>query len=347
MEVISDDLGGAFWLLLAIKIGLILAVVMPGALAIIFGELKISAHMQSRMGPYFAGGRWGWAQPLADGLKFMQKEDLVPDAADARVYRLAPYVVLMGTFATFVVIPFGPDLVARNLDLGIFYLLAVSSLSTLGVLMAGWSSGNKYSLIGGLRAAAQLIAYELPLVLAVVGVAIQAETLSLSGIVNAQASWQWFGASPEWVNLIPPYMILQCLGLGIFVVASLAELSRIPFDMPIAESELTMGYLTEYSGLRFTMFFLGEYAGMVSLAAVASTLFLGGYWLPWVSVGMLNILGPFVLLSKVMVLAFIFIWLRWTFPRLREDQLQVIAWKWLIPLALFNILITGFLKVVI
>ena len=213
--------------------------------------------------------------------------------------------------------------------------------------MAGWSSGNKYSLIGGLRAAAQLIAYELPLVLAVVGVAIQAETLSLSGIVNAQADWQWFGAFPEWVNLIPPYMILQFLGFGIFIVASLAELSRIPFDMPIAESELTMGYLTEYSGLRFTMFFLGEYAGIVSLAAVASTLFLGGYWLPWVDADTLNILGPVVLLSKVGLLAFIFIWLRWTFPRLREDQLQTIAWKWLIPLALFNILLTGFMKVVI
>lgn len=336
-----------FWLLLVIKILLILGVMMPGALVIIFGELKISAHMQSRIGPYFAGGRFGWAQPLADGLKFLQKEDLVPAAADATVYKLAPYVVLAGTLATFVIIPFGPDLVARDLDLGIFYLLAVSSLSTLGVLMAGWSSGNKYSLIGGLRAAAQLIAYELPLVLAVVGVAIQAESLSLNRIVDAQAGWEWFGVAPEWVNIIPPYMILQAIGLSIFIVASLAELSRIPFDMPIAESELTMGYLTEYSGIRFTMFFLGEYAGMVALAAVASTLFLGGYWLPWLSQDALNVVGPVVLLSKVMLLAFIFIWLRWTFPRLREDQLQTIAWKWLIPAALFNIVLTGFFKVVV
>jgi NADH-quinone oxidoreductase subunit H len=334
------------WLLLLVKIGLILAVVLPGALVVIFGELKISAHMQSRIGPYFAGGRYGWAQPLADGLKFMQKEDLVPAAADSTVYKLAPYVVLMGTLATFVVIPFGPDLVPENLDLGIFYLLAVSSLSTLGVLMAGWSSGNKYSLIGGLRAAAQLIAYELPLVLAVVGVAIQAQTLSLTGIVEAQAAWRWFDAAPEWVNLVSPYLILQIAGFTIFVVASLAELSRIPFDMPIAESELTMGYLTEYSGLRFTMFFLGEYAGMVGLAAVASTLFLGGYWLPGVSEDVLNVLGPVVVLSKVLLLSFVFIWLRWTFPRLREDQLQTIAWKWLIPAALLNILVTGFFKVV-
>ncbi|NND04686.1 MAG: NADH-quinone oxidoreductase subunit NuoH [Acidimicrobiia bacterium] len=319
---------------------------LPGALVIIFGELKISAHMQSRIGPYFAGGRFGWAQPLADGLKFMQKEDLVPADADDKVYKLAPYIVLMGTLALFVVLPFGPETVARDLDLGIFYVLAVSSLSTLGVLMAGWSSANKYSLIGGLRAAAQLIAYELPLVLAVIGVAIMAGSLSLNDIVVAQANWQWFDTLPTWVNIIPPYMILQGVGLVIFLTASLAELSRIPFDMPIAESELTMGYLTEYSGLRFTMFFLGEYAGMVAMAAVAATLFLGGYWLPWLSDDVLNFIGPVVLLTKVMLIAFVFIWLRWTFPRLREDQLQTIAWKWLIPAGLANIVITGFFKVV-
>ncbi len=235
---------------------------------------------------------------------------------------------------------------ARDLDLGIFYVLAVSSLSTLGVLMAGWSSANKYSLIGGLRAAAQLIAYELPLVLAVIGVAIMAGSLSLNEIVTAQASWQWFDWTPTWLNIIPPYMILQGVGLVIFLTASLAELSRIPFDMPIAESELTMGYLTEYSGLRFTMFFLGEYAGMVAMAAVAATLFLGGYWVPWLSEDALNFVGPVVLLTKVMLIAFVFIWLRWTFPRLREDQLQTIAWKWLIPAGLVNIVVTGLFKVV-
>ena len=335
-----------FWLELLIKVALVLGVMLPGALVIIFGELKISAHMQSRIGPYFAGGRFGWAQPLADGLKFMQKEDLVPADADDKVYKLAPYIVLMGTLALFVVLPFGPETVARDLDLGIFYVLAVSSLSTLGVLMAGWSSANKYSLIGGLRAAAQLIAYELPLVLAVIGVAIMAGSLSLNDIVTAQANWQWFDTFPTWFNIIPPYMILQAVGFVIFLTASLAELSRIPFDMPIAESELTMGYLTEYSGLRFTMFFLGEYAGMVAMAAVAATLFLGGYWLPGLSDDVLNFIGPVVLLTKVMLIAFVFIWLRWTFPRLREDQLQTIAWKWLIPAGLANIVVTGFFKVV-
>ncbi len=331
-----------FWLALVVKVVAILAVMLPAALVIIFGELKISAHIQSRIGPYFAGGRWGWAQPLADGLKFLQKEDLVPAAADATVYKLAPYVVLMGTLATFVIIPFGPDLVPENLDLGIFYLLAVSSLSTLGVLMAGWASGNKYSLIGGLRAAAQLIAYELPLVLAAVAVAVQAGTMSLSGIVEAQATGEIFG-----LNIHLPYVLTgQVIGFAIFLVASLAELSRTPFDMPIAESELTMGYLTEYSGIRFTMFFLGEYAGMVSLAAVAATLYLGGYWVPGLSGDVLNFVGPVILLGKVLLLAFIFIWMRWTFPRLREDQLQTLAWKWLIPAALVNIVVTAVFKVV-
>ncbi len=334
-----------FWVELLIKVGLALAIMLPVALVVIFGELKISAHMQSRVGPYFAGGRWGWAQPLADGLKFMLKEDLVPADADERVYKLAPYIVLMGTLALYVVIPIGPDAVARNLDLGVFYVLAVSSLSTLGVLMAGWSSANKYSLIGGLRAAAQLIAYELPLVLAVIAVAVQAGSLSLNEIVVAQASFQWFDVAPTWLNVISPFMILQVVGLVIFLVASLAELSRIPFDMPIAESELTMGYLTEYSGLRFTMFFLGEYAGLVSMAAIAATLFMGGYWIPWVSEDVLNFVGPVVLLSKVMLIAFVFIWLRWTFPRLREDQLQNIAWKWLIPAGLINIVATAIFKV--
>ena len=245
----------------------------------------------------------------------------------------------MGTVATFVIIPFGPDIVVSDLDVGIFYLLAVSSLGTLGVLMAGWSSGNKYSLIGGLRAAAQLIAYELPLVLAVIGVAIQANTLSLTGIVEAQSSQEVFG-----LGIHLPYVLTgQVIGFTIFIIASLAELSRTPFDMPIAESELTMGYLTEYSGLRFTMFFLGEYAGLISLAAVASTLFLGGYWLPGVPSDILNVLGPLILITKVLGLAFVFIWLRWTFPRLREDQLQSLAWRWLIPGALLNIVITSFL----
>ncbi|MFH1104009.1 MAG: NADH-quinone oxidoreductase subunit NuoH, partial [Actinomycetota bacterium] len=335
-----------FWWLLLIKL-LVVGIFIPTfSLVLIFAELKISAHMQSRIGPYFAGGRWGWAQPLADGLKFMQKEDLVPADADRPVFKVAPMVVLMGTLAVFVIVPFSPDLIVRDLDLGVFYALAAGSVGTVGVLMAGWSSANKYSLMGGLRAAAQLIAYELPLVLAVVGVVIAAGTMSMGGIVAAQVE-PWFHIGTFGVRL--PFILQgQVVGFVIFMIASLAELSRTPFDMPIAESELVMGYLTEYSGIRFTMFFLAEYAGMFSMSAIAATLFLGGYYLPGLPIddGAMYVLGPLVLIGKVVFLVFVMIWMRWTFPRLREDQLQSLAWRWLIPLSLANILVTAVFKVV-
>ena len=334
-----------FWVLLALKVAVVAAVVPAVSLVFIFAELKISAHMQSRIGPYFAGGRWGWAQPLADGLKFMQKEDLVPEDADRPVFKFAPMIVLMSMLAVFVIVPFSPKLVVRDLDLGVFYALAAGSFGTIGVLMAGWSSANKYSLIGGLRAGAQLIAYELPLVLAVVGVVIQAGTMSFNGIVAAQAA-PVFTIGEFAVHL--PYLFQgQVIGFAIFIIAMLAELNRTPFDMPIAESELVMGYLTEYSGLRFTMFFLAEYAGMFSMSAIAATLFLGGWYLPGLSLGALEFLGPVILMAKVSFLVFVIIWFRWTFPRLREDQLQSIAWRWLIPLALLNILGTAVAKVVL
>jgi NADH-quinone oxidoreductase subunit H len=334
-----------FALLLSAKVLVALGLMLGVSLVLIYAELKWSAHMQSRVGPWYVGGRWGWAHPLAEALKFLQKEDLVPDDADDKVFRLAPYVMLAGTVAIFVVIPIGPTTVARDLDLGIFYVLAISSLSTLGVLMAGWGSGNKYSLIGGVRAGAQLIAYELPLVLALVAVAIQAGTLSLSGIVAAQAAPLFTVGG---VDISLPFVLSgQIIGFSIFLIASLAELNRTPFDLPLAESELTMGYLTEYSGLRFTMFFLGEYAGMVSMAAIISTVYLGGYWMPGLSEDALDWLGPFILLAKIFFVLFLYIWFRWTWPRIREDQLQTLAWKWLVPLTLLNIVATATLKVVL
>jgi NADH-quinone oxidoreductase subunit H len=242
-----------------------------------------------------------------------------------------------------VVIPFSPTLVVQDLDIGIFYALAISSISTIGVLVAGWSSANKYSLMGGLRAAGQLIAYELPLVLAVVGVVIMSGTMSLNGIVDAQAGWL---SETGWTGGLP-FVVPQLAGFVIFMIAALAELSRIPFDMPIAESELVMGYVTEYSGFRFLFFFLAEFANMFSMSAIAATLFLGGYYVPWVSDSVLAVIGPAVLTMKVFGLVFIMIWFRWTFPRFREDQLQSLAWKWLIPLSLLNIVATGFFKVVV
>ncbi len=334
-----------FALMAAFKIVAALALMLGVTLVLIYSELKVSAHMQSRVGPYYAGGRWGWAQPLAEALKFLQKEDLVPDDADDKVFRLAPYVMVAGIIATFVVIPIGPTTVARDLDIGIFYLLAISSLSTLGVLMAGWGSGNKYSLIGGVRAGAQLIAYELPLVLALSAVAIQAGTLSLTGIVEAQAQPIWTIGG---LDIALPFVLSgQIVGFTVFIIASLAELNRTPFDLPLAESELTMGYVTEYSGLRFSMFFLGEYAGMVSMAAIISTVYLGGYWMPGLSDDVLDFVGPFILLGKMVFVLFLYIWFRWTWPRIREDQLQSLAWKWLIPITLLNIAGTAIAKVVL
>ncbi|MFZ0492938.1 MAG: NADH-quinone oxidoreductase subunit NuoH [Acidimicrobiia bacterium] len=323
-----------FYLELAIKLVVIFAIVPTTALVIGYAELKLSSHMQSRIGPYYAGVRWGWAQLLADGFKFLQKEDIIPDNADRPVFALAPVMVMISTVAVFMIIPFGPSgyAIGRDVDMGIFYAMAISSVGTLGALMAGWSSGNKYSLIGGLRAGGQLIAYELPLVLGVVGVIIQAGTLSMQGIVEAQIAQGW------------PFAFTQFVGLFLFLIAALAEMNRTPFDMPIAESELVTGYLTEYSGFRFLLFFLAEYANIFAYSAIAATLFLGGWGFWGISTAWA---GPFILLAKTFALAFVVIWFRWTFPRFREDQLQSLAWRWLVPIALANIAVTAILKVVI
>lgn len=329
------DLFSNFWVSLGGKLLLVALMIPLIGMVIGFAEMKLSAKMQYRVGPYFAGGRWGWAQLIADGVKFFQKEDIVPTDADQPVFRAAPILVLIGTVALFVVIPFGPSLIFQDLDVAIFYALAISSLGTIGVLMAGWSSANKYSLIGGLRAAGQLIAYELPLVLAVVGPVILAGTMSMQGIVQAQ------------IDAGFPYVVVQIVGFVVFMIAALAELIRIPFDMPIAESELVMGYVTEYSGFRFLFFFLAEFANMFTMSAIAVTLFLGGWWLPGIPTETLEFAGPIILMAKVFVLVFAMIWFRWTFPRFREDQLQGLAWKWLVPLALLNIAGTAILKVIL
>lgn len=325
-----------FWWLLAIKLAVAAAVVPVIGMVIGYAEMKLSAHMQSRVGPYFAGGRFGWAQLIADGVKFIQKEDIIPEEADRPVFKWAPALVMLGTMALLVIVPFHPSPrygIVRDLEVGIFYALAISSVSTIGVLMAGWSSANKYSMIGGLRAAGQLIAYELPLVLATVGVVIQAGTMSMQGIVSAQVAQGW------------PFMLTQFVGFAIFMIATLAELTRLPFDMPIAESELVMGYVTEYSGFRFLFFFLAEFANMFSMSVIAVTLFLGGYGL-W-GINPDTLLSPIIVFAKVGALVFLMIWLRWTLPRLREDQLQTLAWKWLIPIAIVNIIVTAVLKVVL
>jgi NADH-quinone oxidoreductase subunit H len=327
----------------ALKVGVVLSLIPAGA--IILGYvflLKMMSHMQSRLGPMEAGPH-GVLQLVADGVKFMQKEDIFPARADRFVFAAAPIVVLLSTFLLYIVIPAGPRLVVEDLDTGIFFALTVSSLSVLGILMAGWSSANKYSLIGALRAAGQLIAYELPLVLAVVGVVVQAETMSLQGIVHAQADGEIFG-----VGFIGnPFILTQLVGFLIFLAAAQAELTQTPFDMPVAESELVAGYMTEYTGFRFLFFFMGEFGTAFAFSAIGATLFLGGWHLPGVEGTLADVLGPLVLGAKIMLVAFFIFWIRFSYPRLREDQLQAVAWKYLIPLSLVNIMATGVLKVVL
>jgi NADH-quinone oxidoreductase subunit H len=328
---------------LALKTVIVLGIVPLTALILgyIF-LLKMMSHMQSRLGPMDPGGFHGWYQLIGDGIKFLQKEDIMPEDADRRVFALAPAIVVLSTFLVFVVIPAGPRLVVNNLDVGVFYALAVSSLSVIGVLMAGWASSNKYALMGALRAAAQLIAYELPLVLAVVGVVLQAGTMSLQGIVAFQQDAEIFG----WGGIGFPLILTQFVGFALFMVAAQAELTQPPFDMPVAESELVAGYMVEYTGFRFLFFFIGEFGTAFAFSALAATLFLGGWSVPWVhDEGLADFLGPVVLLAKVLFVAFLMFWARFTYPRFREDQLQAIAWKWLIPIALINILATGVLKV--
>ncbi|MFG1618122.1 NADH-quinone oxidoreductase subunit NuoH [Nonomuraea wenchangensis] len=288
-------------------------------------EHKVMAHMQSRLGPMYAGGFHGWAQLIADGVKFAQKEDVIPGAADRRVFMIAPGVALVPYLVVLVVIPFDRDFVAVDLDLGLFFVLAVMGVGVLGAIMAGWASANKYSVLGGMRAAAQLMSYELPLVLAASSVAMAAGTLSIPGIVEA---WQWW------------WLPWQAVGGVVFFVAGLAELRRPPFDMPIAESELIMGPMTEYTGMRFALFMLAEYAGIVVLSFLTAVLFLGGWHGPFLP-------GWLWTLLKVFALAFVVIWLRVTYPRLREDQLQKLAWVVLVPLALGQLALTGVVKVLL
>ncbi len=345
MTLLIASFAPPYWLSTLIKV-LVISAVVPTT-ALILGMVflfKIMSWMQSRLGPQEAGPR-GTLQLLADGVKFLQKEDIAPNGADLWVFKVAPLVVLMSTLLLYVALPASMHLVVADLDVGVFFVLAIASLSVIGVLMAGWSSANKYSLMGALRAAGQLIAYELPMVLAVIGVVIQAGTMSLNGIVLAQNNGSIFG----WGGIGFPYILTQFLGFFIFIAAVQAELTQPPFDMPVAESEIVSGYQVEYTGFRFLIFFLAEFATAFAFAAIAAVLFLGGWAVPWLPTASdwYYVLGPMVLFAKVMIVSFIIFWVRFTYPRFREDQLQSLAWKVLIPLALVNIVVTAVLKVVL
>ncbi|WP_027341833.1 NADH-quinone oxidoreductase subunit NuoH [Hamadaea tsunoensis] len=310
------------WLELAIRVAGVFVAFLVLPLIVGQTEHKVMAHMQGRLGPMYAGAFHGWAQLVADGVKFAQKEDVTPRAADRPVFRWAPVVALIPYLMALMVIPLGPgDLVGQSLDVGLFFVLAVLGIGVVAVLMSGWASANKYSLLGALRAAAQLMAYELPLVLSAASVAMAAGTLSLSGIVHA---WQ------------PWWLAWQLPALAVFFVAGVAEIRRPPFDMPIADSELVFGYMTEYTGLRFAFFLLAEYVGIVVIAALTAVLFLGG----WKGPGP-DAIGWIWMLVKTFAVAFVVIWLRVSYPRLREDQLQKLCWLILVPVALAQLILTA------
>jgi NADH-quinone oxidoreductase subunit H len=292
-------------------------------------ERRVISRLQVRLGPNRTGPS-GLLQPLADALKLFFKEDIKPAAADRLLYPIAPALALVAALAGFAVIPIGPPLVlggssiapqVAELPVSLLYLIGASSLGVYGVVFGGWASGSKYSLLGGLRAAAQVVSYELILGLAVVGVVMISGTLALGGIVEAQARSVW-------------YIVLQPLGFILYFVGAVAEVNRAPFDLPEAETELVAGYHTEYSGMRFAMYYIAEYVNMITVSAVAATLFLGGWLGPFAS-------GPHWLLLKMLAFLFLFVWLRATLPRLRYDQLMGLSWSVLLPLALLNVALTA------
>ena len=314
------------------RLFLMLNFVMFIVLVLIYVERKVLGHIQQRLGPMRTGFH-GLLQTPADAIKLLVKEDLTPNTADRWVFQLAPFMVFIPIFMLFVTIPFTGDLVVRNLDLGIFYLVAFSSLHVVGMLMAGWSSDNKYALLGGVRAAAQLVSYELPLAFAILGVVLLTGTLNLRVIVEAQG----------WV----PFLFLQPLGVLIFLVAALAELSRTPFDIPVAESEVVGGPLVEYSGMRWSVFFLAEYANLFATAAIATAIYLGGWEWPFQPSSDLlagwpaRVIATVWFLVKTFAIILLVFWLRGTLPRLRIDQLMNFAWKMLIPFSFVNLAITA------
>jgi NADH-quinone oxidoreductase subunit H len=309
-----------------------------GAIIIVFASLfavltlverKMLGRVQNRPGPNRTGP-FGILQPLADGIKMLTKEDIVPRAADQVLHTLAPIALLALSILTLAVIPFGRNLVALDLDAAVLYFFAAGAGTELAVFMAGWGSRNKYSLLSAMRALAQLISYELPLLLAIVPPVMLAGTLSLTGIVAAQGGWTW-GFVPHW-HILSPWGFA---GFVIFFVASLAESNRSPFDLPEAESELIAGHLTEYSGFKYAIFFMAEYFGMCALSGMGVTLFLGGWQAPFAFLAFIPSYAWFAI--KLLGLLLGFIWIRATFPRLRMDQLTRLAWKFLVPLALINI----------
>jgi NADH-quinone oxidoreductase subunit H len=322
-------------------VGFVFVMLLSSAAGLVYMERKVAAWVQQRYGPYLVGP-YGLLQPLADIVKLLMKEELRPKAADAILFAIAPVLSATAAFAAFAVVPFGatttffgllPEPVAlevTDVNVAMLVIFAITSMGVYGIVLAGWSSNSKYSLLGGLRSSAQMISYELSYALALASVIVLAGSLSLREVVDQQAG-TWFGFLPRW------FVFLQPLSFLIYMIAGVAETNRAPFDFPEAEQELVAGYHTEYSSMSFAMFFLAEYVNMVTVSAVATSLFLGGWHGPFLPIW----LGWVWFLLKVLALLFFYIWMRWTLPRYRYDQLMAFGWKWLLPVAVVNLLVTA------
>jgi NADH-quinone oxidoreductase subunit H len=319
----------------------VFVMLLNSAAVMVYVERKVAALLQQRLGPYLVGPK-GMLQPLADVIKLMFKEELRPRSADPFLFALAPMISATAAFAAFAVVPFGAAttffglldqplrLQVADVNVAVLVIFAIASMSVYGIVLAGWSSNSKYSLLGGLRSSAQMISYELSYGLALAGVLLVANSMSLTDIVNHQ-SGAWFGFIPKWI------VFLQPLGFLIYMTAGIAETNRAPFDFPEAEQELVAGYHTEYSSMSFAMFFLAEYINMVTVSAVATDLFLGGWHGPFLP----ESLGWIWFLVKVGAILFFYVWMRWTLPRYRYDQLMAFGWKVLLPLAVVNLIATA------
>jgi NADH-quinone oxidoreductase subunit H len=319
----------------------VFVMLLNSAAVMVYVERKVAALLQQRLGPYLVGPK-GLLQPIADVIKLMFKEELRPRAADAVLFALAPIISATAAFAAFAVVPFGAEttffglldepirLQVADVNVAVLVIFAIASMSVYGIVLAGWSSNSKYPLLGALRSSAQMISYELSYGLALASVILVGNSLSLTDLVNRQAG-TWLGFIPRW------FIFLQPLGFFIYMTAGIAETNRAPFDFPEAEQELVAGYHTEYSSMSFAMFFLAEYVNMVTVSAVATDLFLGGWHGPLLPVS----LGWIWFLLKVAALLFFYVWMRWTLPRYRYDQLMAFGWKVLLPLAVINLLVTA------
>ncbi|MBL8150050.1 MAG: NADH-quinone oxidoreductase subunit NuoH [Blastocatellia bacterium] len=329
-----------------VKIGVVFFILMTAIAYVVLLERRLLGFIQMRLGPNRVGP-FGLLQPLADGLKFLFKEDIVPLEADKALYVLAPMIALVPALMTISVIPFGDKIVIlgreialhiTSVNVGLLVVFALTSLGVYGIALAGWSSNSKYSLMGGLRSSAQLISYELALSLSVVGVIIFSGSLDLVEVVKQQNSF-WLGFIPKW------NIFTQPIGFLIFLIAAIAETNRVPFDLPEAETELVAGFHTEYSSMKFAMFFIAEYANMVTASSMATLLFLGGWYGPFVD--KFPLLGPIYFSLKILFFLFLYIWLRGTLPRFRYDQLMRFGWKFLIPVALANVVLVAGLALLI